>query len=373
MKAARKIPVISLKGQYAAVRRKLLAAVTRVLDSGTYILGPEVAKFETEFSQAASAAYCLGLSSGTQALELALEAVGVAAGDEVIVPAFTFIATATAVSALGAKPVFADVDPVTLTLDPAKTARKITSRTKAIVPVHLYGYPADMDALTALARRHGLRVVEDCAQAHLAQYKGRRVGGIGDLGCFSFYPTKNLGAAGDAGAVTAQDAALYKTCAILRNIGRLPGERYRHIQVGHNFRLDELQAAILRVKLAHLKTWTTARKRVAQRYRKALAGLPITLPPADSAGTTHVYHLFVIQAPRRDELAKYLSQAGIETGVYYPIPLHLQPAYADQGRLEHLPQSERAAREVLALPMYPELAAADIKRVAGAIRAFYSR
>ncbi|MBI3548578.1 MAG: DegT/DnrJ/EryC1/StrS family aminotransferase [Elusimicrobia bacterium] len=367
------MPLFDLQRTYLPLRKEIVAAATRVLDSGAFILGPDVSAFEAEFARAIGATHCTGVCSGTQALQVALEAVGVGRGDEVIVPAHTFVATATAVSAAGATPVFVDVDPTTLTLDPVKAAEKITPRTKALLPVHIYGYPADMDAVMALARKRGLKVVEDCAQAHLTRYKGRVVGGIGDMGCFSFYPSKNLGAAGDAGAVATNDQSFHDAAKAISNCGRSdPDDRYRHDRMGQNFRLDTLQAAILRVKLKRLAAWTEERRRGAARYRKGLAGLPITLPPDGENGTQHSYHLFVIRSERRDALAKHLSAANIDNGVYYPIPLHLQPLYADLGhKTGDFPATEQAVRDVLALPLYPGLKDAEIDRVCEEIRRFH--
>lgn len=363
---------MDLKRQYASLRDELVRAVTGVLDSGRFILGPEGEAFEREFAEAQGVPSCLGISSGTDALMLAFEALGIGAGDEVIVPSFTFIATATTVSATGAKPVFADVDPVRLTLDAASAAKKLTRRTKAIVPVHLYGGPADMDPLLKLARERKLAVIEDAAQAHLARYRGRAIGGMGDAGCFSFYPSKNLGAAGDAGALTTRRKAVWDACAMLRDAGRKPGrKRYEHPKVGRNCRLDEVQAAVLRVKLRRLAEWTGARRRLAARYLERLAGLPVVLPPAEEPGSLHAYHCFTIQTPRRDALAKRLGEAGIGTAVYYPVPCHLQPAYAGSARRGELPVSERACKQVLSLPMYPELPEAGVDRVCEEIAAFF--
>ncbi len=358
-------------------QRKVLApalrrAVTRVLDSGSYILGDQGRLFEMEFAKLSGVPFAAGVASGTDALRLALLAVGVGPGDEVVVPAFTFIATATAVSELGARPVFAEVDPKTLTLDPKDAARRITRRTKALVPVHLFGLPADMNALGALARKRGLKIVEDCAQAHLARYRGRPIGVLGDAGAFSFYPTKNLGAAGDAGAVSTKSPAVDASLRQLRNAGRGPSEAYRHLRLGHNSRLDEIQAAVLRVKLPHLKRWTALRRRAAARYDRLLSGLPLALPARGGAGTLHSYHLYVVRTPRRDELSRKLASEGIASGIYYSIPLHLQPAYQSFGGTPgDFPVSEKAAREGLALPLFPELTDREIDRVAAAVRAFF--
>lgn len=365
------IPLLSIKAQNQALAEELKAAAGRVLDSGAFILGPENKAFDAEFAEAIGAPFALGVDSGTSALELGLEAVGVGHGDEVIVPSFTFIATATAVSVLGATPVFADVDPVTLTLDPRSVEKLITSKTKAVVPVHLFGHPADMDPLLALAKSKGLKIVEDCAQSHLAAYKGKAAGALGDVAAFSFYPTKNLGACGDAGAMTMSDPAVRDRVLELRNCGRTIGATYHHSRVGHNCRLDELQAAFLRIKLRRLKGWTDARRRLAKLYHDGLAGLPLRLPPLGGAGTEPVFHLFTVRLERRDALAEQLKRNGIGCGVYYPIPVHLQPAYAALGARIPLPVSEQASREALSLPMFSELAESDVARVCETVRAFF--
>ncbi len=365
------IPLLTLKGQHAEIGAEVKAAVARVLDSGVFILGPENKAFDVEFAQAVGAKFCLGVDSGTSALELALEAVGVGPGDEVILPSFTFIATATAVSVLGAKPVFADIDPVTMTLDAKSAERALTKKTKAILAVHIFGQPCDMDPLMSLAKARGIAIIEDCAQSHLATYKGRPTGSIGALAAFSFYPSKNLGAAGDAGAVTMGDEALRDTVNILRNCGRSAAAGYDHVRVGHNCRLDEIQAAVLRVKLLRLAAWTAARRKIAAIYDEGLSGLPLKRPPLGSADSKPVFHLYTIRTERRDALAADLRSHGIGTGVYYPTPVHLQPAYASLGvKAGTLPASEAASREALSLPMYPELSAADAGRVVETVRRF---
>ena len=365
------VPLLSIKAQNAALADELKEAACRVLDSGAFILGPETRAFETEFASAVGSPFCLGVDSGTSALELALEAVGVGPGDEVIVPSFTFIATATAVSVLGATPVFADVDDETLTLDPRSVEKLITPETKAMIPVHLFGQSADMDPLIALAKSKKLFIIEDCAQSHLATYKSRPTGTLGDVSDFSFYPTKNLGAMGDAGAITVSDANLRDRILELRNCGRTIGATYHHARVGHNCRLDELQAAFLRIKLRRLADWTEARRRRARLYHAGLSGLPLRLPPIGGAGTNPVFHLFTIRTERRDALAEHLKKQGIGCGVYYPIPVHLQPAYAGHPARVPLPISDRASREALSLPMFSELAETDVARVCEAVRGFY--
>ena len=365
------IPLLSIKAQNAALAAELKEAANRVIDSGAFVLGPECQAFDREFAAAVGAPFCLGVDSGTSALELSLEAVGVGPGDEVIVPSFTFIATATAVSVLGAVPVFADIDDETLTLDPRSVEALITPKTKAVVPVHLFGQPADMDPLLAISKKRGLFIVEDCAQSHLATYKGRSTGTFGASSAFSFYPTKNLGAAGDAGAITTADPALRDRLLELRNCGRTIGAAYHHARIGHNCRLDELQAAILRVKLRRLKDWTEARRRRARLYHAGLSGLPLRLPPLGGAGTDPVFHLFTVRHERRDALAEHLKRQGIGCGVYYPIPVHLQPAYAGNPARVPLPISDRASREVLSLPMFAELPESDVARVCDAVRGFF--
>lgn len=369
------IPLLSLKAQHERLAPELRQAVVKVVDSGVFILGPEVRQFEAEFAAALRCPHAVGVSNGTDALRIALEAVGVGPGDEVLVPSFTFIATATAVSALGAAPVFVDIDPVTMTMNPAAAAAAVGPKTKAMVPVHLFGYPADMDELCALAEEKGLRVVEDCAQAHLTTYKGRAVGAIGDAGAFSFYPSKNLGAAGDAGAVTVSDPELAEAVRQLRNCGReTGGPAYRHARVGQNCRLDELQAAVLRVKLKYLPEWTAKRRAAALRYIQNLQGLPIFLPDPGRSGTSHTFHLFVIRCDRRDELARHLTEKGIGNAVYYPIPVHRQPAYMEVLiRPTALPHTEEACRTALALPMFPELELSAVDTVCQAVKDFFKK
>jgi dTDP-4-amino-4,6-dideoxygalactose transaminase len=366
------IPLLTLKGQQAEIGAEVKAAVARVLDSGVYILGPENKAFDVEFAQVITSKYSLGVDSGTSALELALEAVGVGPGDEVIVPSFTFIATATAVSVLGAVPVFADIDPVTMTLDSKSVEGALSKKTKAVIAVHIYGQPCDMDPLLSLAKSKNIAVIEDCAQSHLATYKGRVTGSIGDLAAFSFYPSKNLGAAGDAGAVTTSDAKLRDAVLELRNCGRSSASGYNHVRVGHNCRLDEIQAAVLRVKLLRLEAWTAARRKVAAIYDEGLAGLPIKRPPLGSETSKPVFHLYTIRTDRRDALAEDLRRHGIGSGVYYPTPVHLQPAYASLGvKNGSLPVTEAASREALSLPMFAELSAADAGRVVETVRRFF--
>jgi dTDP-4-amino-4,6-dideoxygalactose transaminase len=364
---------MNLAAQYQGISKELRRAVLKSLDSGAYILGPEGKAFEEEFAKAMGTKFSVGVSSGTSALSLALKAMGVGPGDEVIVPAFTFIATATAVSAVGAIPRIADVDPRSLTIDPKSIAKAITPKTKAVIAVHLYGQPADMEAITALAKSKGLKVLEDCAQAHLTRRRNHLAGSMGDMSAFSFYPSKNLGAAGDAGAIATNDEKLAGLCRQLRHGGRAVGSAYEHEFVGGNDRLDDLQAAVLRVKLRHLASWIEKRRKVAALYNAGLADLGLRLPEVGSGGDYHSFHLYVVrtQPAKRDALMKSLQASGIGCGVYYPIPVHLQPAYRDLGyRKGDFPVAEEAANSNLALPMFPELKRVEIERVCAAVKSF---
>lgn len=363
------ISVLDLRAQYAAIGEEIEAAVLAVLRGGAYILGANVRALEQELAAFVGAARGVGVASGTDALRLCLDALGLRHGDEVITTPFTFVASANTISRAGATPVFVDIAPDTFNIDPRAIAAAITSRTVGIVPVHLYGQAADMDAIMAIAGRHGLWVLEDCAQAVGAAWGGQPVGTFGAAGCFSFYPTKNLGGAGDGGMVVTMDARLAEQVELLRRHGGR--DKYNVEMVGYNSRLDELQAAVLRVKLPRLREWNDARRRVAARYDALLAGTPVTTP-AVAAGATHVYHQYTIRAPRRDALAEHLRHQGVGTMIYYPYPLHRQAIYAGLGYAEgSLPESERAGREVLSLPIYPELADAQIDAVAAAVRDFY--
>ena len=361
------IPLVDLHAQYAAIGPAVDAAIQRVVSTAQFIMGPDVAAFEAEFAQACDVAECVGVGSGTAALELVLRALDIGPGDEVITTAHTFIATAEAISAVGAIPVFADIDPRAYTLDPAAFAAAITPRTRAVMPVHLYGQPADMDAIVMIARQHGLAVVEDAAQAHLATWQGRIVGSLGDAACFSFYPGKNLGAYGDAGAVTTARPELAERVRLLRNHGRRT--KYVHDTVGFGHRLDTLQAAILRAKLPYLAAWTEARRQLAARYGGLLAGLPVTLPVVASRANP-AWHLYVVRVAERDRVLAELIDAGIGAGVHYPVPLHLQPAYAHLGyRMGDLPMTEEVANSCLSLPLYPEMTVEQQERVVAAVRA----
>jgi len=357
------IPFIDLTRQHAALRGELLAAATRVLDSSQFVLGAEGKALERELAALCGVRWALGVASGTDALRLALTALGVGAGDEVITPAFSFVASASTIMMAGATPVFVDIDPATYALDVAAAERAITPRTRAIVPVHLYGHPAPMDQVVALARAHRLAVVEDAAQAVGGAWAGRPVGAWGDAACLSFYPTKNLGACGDAGMVVTDRADVAERIMKLRHHG--DSGRYQHVELGYCSRLDELQAALLRVKLVRLAAWTDARRRIAARYRALLAGVPLELP-TESAKAHHVYHLFTVRHPQRDALAKTLTDRGVGTAVYYPRSVPDQPMFG--GGERRWPEAARAAREVLSLPCFAELADDELEQVAAAVR-----
>lgn len=355
------IPLVDLQAQYLSIREEIDDAIARVVAGGRFVGGPVVEAFEREFAAFCGAAHAVGVANGTDALVLALRACGVGPGDEVIAPALTFTATAEAIVLAGARPVFVDVDD-TYTLDVAQAAARITPRTRALMPVHLYGQPADMDPLMALAERHGLYVVEDAAQAHGARYHGRRAGSLGHIACFSFYPGKNLGAYGDGGAVVTGNAEWAAKVRVLGDHGRTG--YYEHRYVGCNSRLDALQAAVLRVKLRHLDDWNAARRRAAERYRARLASLHGVVLPHEAPGREHVYHLYVVRTPGRDALRERLTQAGIQSGLHYPVPLHLQPAYADLGYAPGtFPRSEAWTGEVISLPIYAELHEGQIESV----------
>jgi len=356
------------QAQYQAHKAEIDTAILRVLDKGWYILGEETKTFESEFAAYIGVAYGIGVGSGTEALHIALAACGIGPGDEVITVSHTAVATVAAIELAGATPVLVDIEPDYFTLDPDKLESAISPRTKAIIPVHLYGQPADLAPILEIARRHGVRVIEDCAQAHGAMYGERRVGAWGDIACFSFYPTKNLGALGDGGMVVTNDAALAERARLLREYGW--AERYVSHIPGWNSRLDEVQAAVLRVKLRYLDADNAMRARRAQDYDQALRGIQV-IKPKRRADATHVYHLYVIRCSERDELRTWLKAHGVGVLIHYPVPIHLQPAY--QGRLrggDNLPETERAARQVLSLPMYPEVSESDLQTVVEAVQAF---
>lgn len=360
------IPFADLRAQYHSIKGEIDAAVAQTLESSQFILGREVAAFEEEFAAFQGAAHCIGTNSGTSAVHLALLAAGVGSGDEVITTPFTFVATVAAILYTGARPVYADIEPQTYNIDPAKIAERITPRTKAIMPVHLFGHPADMDPILEIARRHGLTVIEDACQAHAAAYKGRRVGSIGDIGCFSFYPGKNLGAYGEGGCVTTNDAEVARKVRLLRNWGE--ESRYHHVLRGFNYRMEGLQGAILRVKLRHLEAWTEAKRRLARVYARELEGAGVKLP-REMPWARHVYAVHAIESEARDELQRELTAAEIQTAIHYPEPIHLMAPYRDaEFPAGSLPVAEGAARRVLSLPIYAELSEEGAREVATAVK-----
>jgi dTDP-4-amino-4,6-dideoxygalactose transaminase len=369
-RASMQVPLVDLRVQYQAIKEEVLAAVADVFEGMQLFLGPNVRTFEEEFAAYCHAQHAVGLNSGTDALILGLRAAGVGPGDEVITVSHTFFADTEAPALIGASPVFVDVEPDTWNMDPTKLEAAITPRTKAIVPVHLCGQPADMAPIMAIARKHSLFVLEDACQAHGADYRGQRVGSIGHAACFSFYCSKNLGAFGEGGMLTTNDDALAASVRRLRDHGS--DRRYEHAEIGTNARLDEVQAAILRVKLRHLDEYNAGRQAAAAAYGEALAGTGLELPTV-RPDRTHVYHLYVVQGPRRDALKDYLGERGISTGVHYPIPGHLQPAAKPWTKGPgSLPVTEGLSGRVLSLPMYPELTREQVHYVADAVRAFYA-
>jgi dTDP-4-amino-4,6-dideoxygalactose transaminase len=362
----RDIPLIDLRQQYRRLKLRLKACLERVFDSGQFILGQEVEDFEREFAAYCRARYAVGVASGTDALLLSLRACGVSKGDQVIVPSFTFIAVATAVTYLGAIPRFIDIDEQSFAIDPDKIEEGITPRTKAIIPVHLYGQAAQMDKIIKIARKNNLMVIEDACQAHGALFKGRKVGTFGGLGCFSFYPSKNLGGYGDGGMVVSSDARLIQRVRVLRNYGQT--EKYLYSHVGYNSRLDAIQAALLRLKLPYLDRWNRMRRRIARWYSSALKGLPLVLP-RELPDRTHVYHVYAIRSKQRQRLQAVLAQAGIQTAIHYPVPLHLQECFRGLGyKPGDFPVAERVSKEILSLPMYPELTHPQVNYIASIIR-----
>ncbi len=362
------IPLVDLKKQYETIKPEIDDAISGVVESTQFILGPQVARFEDDFARYCQAKFALGVNSGTSALHLAMLAAGIGPGDEVITVSYTFVATAAAVCYVGAQPVFIDIDPSTCNIDVSKIERAITPQTKAIMPVHLYGNCADMDPILDLARRHNLIVIEDAAQAHGAEYKGRRAGSMGEMSCFSFYPGKNLGAYGEAGAVVTNNQQYVDTLKQLRDQGQ--SEKYFHTTVGYNYRMEAMQGAVLGVKLKHLDDWNAARRKHASVYRRELSGTGLRMLD-ESADFNSVHHIFPLFTPQRDELREHLLAAGISTGLHYPIPVHLQPGYRHLGYNEgDLPETERACKEVLSLPMYPELEDETVLRIADSVQQF---
>ncbi|KAB0680363.1 DegT/DnrJ/EryC1/StrS family aminotransferase [Aureimonas leprariae] len=360
------IPFLDLKAQYAGIKDELDAAVLAVLGSAQYVLGDEVARFEAEFADYCGTKHAVAVNTGTSALHLALLAAGVGPGDEVVTVPFTFVASVSAICYTGATPVLVDIEPTTFTMDPERIEAAITARTKAIVPVHLYGQMADMDAINEIADRYGLAVIEDACQAHGAEYFGHRAGSMGASGCFSFYPGKNLGACGEGGIVVTSDDKQAEMLRTLRDWGQ--SKRYHHVVKGYNYRMDGIQGAVLRVKLRHLERWTEARRAHARRYSELLADMPHLRKPVAAVGRRHVFHVYAVRSPDRDRLRLALEAEGIQTGLHYPIPVHLQPAHADLGYVSgDFPEAEAASREVLSLPLYPEMTNEQLAIVAAAL------
>ena len=365
------VPFLDLKAQYRSIKTEIDAAVLAVLESAQFVLGDEVAAFEREFAAYCGAAQGIAVNTGTSALHLALLAAGVGPGDEVVTVSHTFVATVAAIRYTGARAVFVDIDPASFTMDPALLERAITPRTKAIIPVHLYGHPADLDPIMEVARRHHLIVIEDAAQAHGAKYKGRPVGSIGDLACFSFYPGKNLGAYGEGGMVVTGNERWAQTIRMLRDWGQ--DRKYHHVLAGFNYRMEGIQGAVLRVKLRHLEKWTEARRAHAKRYQQILEGCGVGIP-SEAGWARHVWHVFAVRTADREGLMKALGERGVQTAIHYPVPVHLQPAYTDPawgvGAFAH---SEKAASEVMSLPMFPEMSEEHLQSVADALRAAGNR
>lgn len=360
------VPLVDLKAEYRAIKTDIDEAIARVLESSQFVLGDEVEAFEREFAAFCGTKHSVAVNSGTSALHLALLAAGVVEGDEVITVPFTFVATVAAIRYVGARVVFVDIDARSFAIDVRQIERAIGPRTKAVIPVHLYGQPADIDPLREIAARHGLTIIEDAAQAHGARYKGRAAGSLGDAGCFSFYPSKNLGAYGEGGIVTTNRDDLADRIRLLRNWGQRT--KYEHVIAGYNARMQGLQAAILRVKLRHLAEWNERRREHAARYNTLLADSGVTLPE-ELPYARHVYHQYTVRSGERDRLRALLRSAQIQTGLHYPIPVHLQPAYADaRYGVGAFPESERAAAEVLSLPMFPQMTGAQLQAVADAVR-----
>jgi dTDP-4-amino-4,6-dideoxygalactose transaminase len=368
---ANPIPYLDLPAQIRPLRKEMDAAIARTIDHCSFCLGPDVAQFEKDFARFCGAEHCVGFNSGTSALHVAMLLLGVGQRDEVITTPMTFVATSWAISYVGAKPVFVDIEDTTFNLDPKHVERAITPRTKAVMPVHLYGHPFDLDPILAICRKHNLPLVEDAAQAHGAKYKGKTIGTFGAISCFSFYPGKNLGAAGEGGAVVTNNAAFAARARALREHGSTV--RYYHDEVGFNYRMEGIQGAVLGIKLKHLPGWNAGRRRVAQRYSELLADTPLQLPrQADWAES--VWHLYVVRHPRRDELKKHLEANGVGCALHYPLPLHLQKCYASLGHKPgDFPVAEKAARECLSLPIYAELTDGQVQRVATVIKEFFRK
>jgi len=362
-----RIPLVDLKNQYQNIKKEVLSEISQALDSMQLFLGKNVQALESEFAGFCGTEFAIGVGSGTDALHIALRACGIGPGDEVITVSHTFIATVEAIILAGAKPVLVDIDPETYNMDASQLKKAITGKTKAIIPVFMYGHPADMDPIIEIARAHGLKIIEDACQSHGSEYKGRRAGSIGDVGCFSFYFTKNLGAYGEGGIITTSDPEIAQRCRMLRDHGQ--NEKYCHALIGMNGRLDELQAAVLRIKLPHLEEWIDKRRSLAQAYNE---GLPDSIiKPQEMSWGKHVYHLYVVRIPEREQLREWLESKGISTGMHYPIPIHLQEAWrASGGEKLSLPVTESITKEILSLPMYPELTIEEVDIVCKHIREF---
>lgn len=364
------VPFFDLKRQYHSVKKELDSAIHQVIDSSRFVLGQQVKSFEKEFAGFCGTDCAIGVANGTDALRLTLLACGIRSRDEVITAPNTFIATTEAISQVGAKVVFVDIDAQTYNISASKIEEKVNGRTRAIVPVHLFGQPADMDPIMKMARKYNLKIIEDCCQAHGAQYKGRKVGSIGDAGCFSFYPSKNLGAFGDGGIAVTNDEKIAQRIRMFRDHGQL--KKYEHLLEGTNSRLDEIQASILRVKLKRLKKWNELRQRHASAYNALLNNVEEVVTPLKVQYAHHVYHLYVIMTGRRDELRQWLASKSIGTGIHYPVPLHLQKAYKYLGYGQgDFPRVEECAKRALSLPMFPELTRKEVERVAFEIKAFF--
>jgi dTDP-4-amino-4,6-dideoxygalactose transaminase len=363
------IPYLDLRAQIKPLRAEIDAAIARTIDNCSFCLGPDVVQFEKDFAKYCDAKFCVGFNSGTSALHVAMLLLGVGTGDEVITTPFTFVATSWAISYAGAKPVFVDIDDTTFNLNPKLIERAITSRTKVIMPVHLYGQPFDIDSVREICRKHQLPFVEDAAQAHGAKYKGKVVGTFGEISCFSFYPGKNLGAFGEGGALVTNNEEFAKRARSLREHGSTM--RYYHDEVGYNYRMEGIQGAVLGIKLKHMEKWTRERQRIAKRYSELLADTPLQLP-AQASFAESVWHLYVVRHPRRDDLKKFLDENGVGCALHYPLPLHLQKCYASLGyKTGDFPVAEKAARECLSLPIYPELTDGQIQRVTDVVKEFF--
>ena len=370
-KMSEPIPYLDLKAQIKPLRAEIDAVIARTIDNCSFCLGPDTAQFEKDFAKFCGAEHAVGFNSGTSALHVALLLLGVGPGDEVITTPFTFVATSWAISYVGAKPVYVDIDDATFNLDPKLIEKAITPRTKAVLPVHLYGQPFDVDAILEICRKHQLPLVEDACQSHGAKYKGKTIGTFGDISCYSFYPGKNLGACGEGGALVTNNAAFAKRAKSLREHGS--SVRYYHDEVGFNYRMEGIQGAVLGVKLKHLEKWTRERQRVAKRYAELLADTPLQLP-REAGFAESVWHLYVVRHPRRDELKAHLDANGVGCALHYPLPLHLQKCYASLGyKAGDFPFAEKAGRECLSLPIYPELTDAQIQRVAQVVKDFFAR